>query len=163
VTTVVANNNDDDKKRLKDGLTAMAAALGEVTSLLVRSREHAGYTLPDLEWLLVPAIFNRQFLIVRAQLQGASVPLPAACLLWATVSDEIDAQYRATPGQRLKLSNEQRKSGDNVWITDFVGDRRMLNEAVNRLRAGTFKGRRISFFGLEDPAKPTVIDLMPQA
>jgi hemolysin-activating ACP:hemolysin acyltransferase len=161
MTTAVAS--DDEKKRLTDGLTAMASALGEVTSLLVRSREHAGYAIPDLEWLLVPAIFNRQFLIVRAPMKGASVPLPAACLLWATVSDEIDAQYRATPGQRLKLSTEQRKSGDHIWITDFVGDRRMLNDAVNRLRSATFAGRRISFFGLEDPAKPTVIDLMPTA
>lgn len=152
---------DNDKKRQTENLMAAAAALGEVTSLLVRSREHARYAIPDIEWLLVPAIVNRQFLIVRSQTTGAPVPLPGACLLWASLSPEIDGQYRATPGLRLKLTAEQRRSGSHIWITDLIGDRKLLNDALNRLRANSFKGQTISFFNGEDPTRTSVVDVMP--
>ena len=153
----------EDIRRQTAGLTAAAAALGEMTSLLIRSPEHSSYKIADLEWMLVPAILNRQYLIVRSQINQDTVALPGACLLWASVSDDIDAQYRANPGQRLMLDAAQRRSGDNVWITDLVGNRRMLASTIDKLRSEAFAGRRMSHFSLSESAPASIIDIMPTA
>jgi hemolysin-activating ACP:hemolysin acyltransferase len=155
-----ATNGDQRSK--PNPLLPAAAALGELTSLLVRSPDHAHFSIPDVEWLLMPAIFNRQYLLVHAKVPGKDLTLPAAAVLWASVSPEIDAQYRATPGIRLKLDSDQRKSGDNIWFTDLIGDRRLQNEAIGRLRAGVLQGRRVTLVNTETPHAPAIMDLMPQ-
>jgi hemolysin-activating ACP:hemolysin acyltransferase len=150
-----------DDQRKTEALTAAAAALGEVMSLMVRSPEHAGYGIPDVEWLLVPAIYTRQYVVVRAPVPTETIALPGAAILWASVSPEIDAQYRGTPGIRLKLDPAQRTSGPHLWLTDLIGNRRLINEALNQLRPSVFGGRQISFFNMENPSQPAIVDLMP--
>ena len=53
-----------------------SAAFGEIVDLLSRSAGYANYKLADLDWLVRPAILNRQFSLVQLQdgPQGASSP-----------------------------------------------------------------------------------------
>ena len=141
-----------------EALTAVAAALGEVTSLAIRASQIAQYSIADLEWLIVPAIRNRQFLIVRAPAPQSAVALPSAAILWSSVSDAIDAQLRSVPGQRLKLSAEERRSGDHIWITDLIGHPTLLQEAMRNLVATRFKGQLISYFARNAEGADIVVD-----
>lgn len=142
-------------------LVAAAAAFGEVASLLVRSREHAHFAIPDLEWLVVPALENSQFTIVRSPMANDRRILPRAAVLWATVSDDIDAKIRAEIATHPRLSAKERASGNNVWITDIIGERVLANEAVKRLRAGPFKGRKICMIVRGEGSQPILVEHMP--
>lgn len=141
--TATPERSEAERKDL--ALRAAAMALGETVSLLIRSPDHSAYSLADLEWLVVPALLNRQFLIVRSTTTDSAVPLPGAVVLWATVADDLDALFRANPGTRYQLTAAQRTGGTHVWLTDLVGHELLLREAVKRLASTTFAGRRVSF------------------
>ncbi|MFM9941139.1 MAG: toxin-activating lysine-acyltransferase [Hyphomicrobiaceae bacterium] len=144
-------------------LVAAAAALGELTSLLIRSPEHSQYTIADMEWLVVPAVLNRQFLIVRAQSPGEQTPLPGAAVMWASVSDEFDAMFKQNPGQRFTLTAEQRNSGDNIWITDVVGVPMIWNRALDEMRDTVFKGKKVAMSRKEADGTMSVIEHQPRS
>lgn len=144
-------------------LLKAAAALGELTSLLIRSPEHSKFTLADMDWLVIPAVVNRQFLIIRAASPGEPTPLPAAAVLWASVSDEYDALFKQNPGQRYSLNAEQRNSGSNIWVTDVVGVPLIWNKALTRLRSTVFKGKKIVFIRREADGSASIVEHQPEA
>ncbi len=143
-------------------LVAAAAALGELTSLLIRSPEHSQYTIADMEWLVVPAVVNRQFLIIRAQSPGEVTPLPGAAVMWASLSEEFDGMFRQNLGQRFTLTAEQRQSGDNIWITDVVGVPLIWNKALDEMRDTIFKGKKIAMARKEPDGTFSVIEHQPR-
>lgn len=124
-------------------LVEAAASIGAIVSLMMRSTDHADIAMRDLERFLMPAILNRQCLIVRAPSQQERTPLPAAAVLWAELSPELYAQCFKTPGKHHFFSVEQRKSGDNIWVTDVMGEPLIWNKALDRLHKTVFAGKRI--------------------
>lgn len=148
---------DDKTKQLAE----TAAALGELTSLLIRSPELSQYRIADMDWLVVPAFVNRQFLIVRAPTPAEPIPMPSGALLWASLSSELDTLFRQNPGQRYQLTREQRTSGDCIWITDLVGDPRVWSTALDHLRTTAFKGRKVSMARKADDGTTSVVEHPP--
>lgn len=144
-------------------LVAAAAALGELTSLLIRSPEHGQYSIVDMEWLVIPAIINRQFLIIRAQSPGEPTPLPGAAVMWASLSEEFDAMFKQNPGQRFTLTPEQRTSGDNIWITDVIGVPLLWNKALDEMRDTIFKGKKVAMARKEADGTYSIIEHAPRA
>jgi hemolysin-activating ACP:hemolysin acyltransferase len=142
-------------------LNEASAAFGEIVSLLIRSPEHAQLRIADLEWILVPAVTNRQFLIVRAPSPHEVTPLPAAAILWASVSAEIHEMLKQDATKRHTLSVEQRKSGDIIWITDVIGDPLIWNRALDEMHKGMFKSHILAMARRAPDGQLSVIEHMP--
>jgi len=89
--------------------------LGEMTWLLSQSPLHRALQIADLEWLVMPALINRQFYLFR---EGDK---PIGLALWAKCSPEVVHKLEAgltEPGNQLSLEDWQ--SGEDVWLVDLV-------------------------------------------
>jgi hemolysin-activating ACP:hemolysin acyltransferase len=122
------------------------ATFGEIVSVLMRSPQYRNYTIADLDWLVAPALGNRQFSLIQTPNAKSDMPKAAGVVMWASVSKEIEAQILANTGAPIQLSAEDRRSGDNIWITDAVGERRMLSAAIHNLRQKVFKAQPVRTF-----------------
>ena len=115
-------------------------AIGQIVSLLMRSAHHAQHSLADLEWLLLPAVLAGQFRIAHAQAQPNGPRSPVAAALWASVSSEVD-QRLSDLSNPLRLSPQEWRSGDILWLVDTVGDARVVPQLLKHLQETAFKGR----------------------
>lgn len=109
--------------------------LGQIVGLLTRSQPHQSMTIGDVKsGLIAPIMLGQYVLAGRPQEDGAGSP-PVAALLWARVSDTVDARLTAAKSARIDLAPGEWKSGDIVWLTEAVGDLRLVPKMVARLRA----------------------------
>jgi hemolysin-activating ACP:hemolysin acyltransferase len=119
-----------------------AAAFGEAVAALLRSPAHRGLTLADLENTLVPALVNGQFVIGHAAIPNRpGESIPAAIMLWATVSDEVDAQLKQQTSLPLRIERNQWRTGEHVWIIDAAGPAEALTQLVAEFEASILKGK----------------------
>ena len=118
-----------------------AANLANAVALFLRSPAHRHYTLADLEWCLLPALARGQFLVAEARMPDGQA-MPAALVLWARVSAEVDARLSAAPGYPIRLHPNEWQSGDVIWIVDAVGEPKAVQECVAALAKTAFQGRQ---------------------
>lgn len=116
-------------------------AFGAVVAVCCRSKSHRGRTLGDIEQMVRPAILSGQFSLAEATNQKNGMVTPVAAVLWASVSQGVDR--RLSSGEPAKLQAADWKSGNIIWIVDAVGETRMLDAMVKRLRERTWKGRTV--------------------
>ncbi len=69
---------------------ATAAIFGEATGLFMRSPEHSGMTLAELDRLLIPAIRHQQILFAHMKDKQTGQTGPAGIILWAEVSRNVE-------------------------------------------------------------------------
>jgi hemolysin-activating ACP:hemolysin acyltransferase len=69
---------------------------------LMRTRQHRHSFLGNLEWLELPAIATNRFMVAEHRDSATGISLPAAVVLWAQVSDEVDARLSRSPEQRIR-------------------------------------------------------------
>jgi len=119
------------------------ASFGEIVSVLMRAPQYTRYALGDLEWLVAPAVLNRQFSLVRARGPEKGPSPLVAVVMWASVSPEIEKRILADVGAPLRLNAKERKSGDRHWITDAVGRQKVIATVVERLRETAFDGKPV--------------------
>ena len=119
----------------------VAASIGEIALVLARSPETKHNFLADLEWLVLPAVFNRQFYVVQAASQETGFRAPIAFVTWALVSETVDRRLEADLGQRIRLKPEEWKSGEIDRIADLVGAPAGVQRALQWLKAGPFRER----------------------
>lgn len=89
--------------------------LGEMTWLLTQSPLHRSFQIADLEWLVMPALIHQQFYLFRDGQQ------PVGLAMWAKCTPEAAAKLdkgMIEPENRLTM--EEWKSGDQVWLVDLV-------------------------------------------
>lgn len=109
--------------------------LGQMVGLLTRSQPHQSMTIGDIKrGLIAPIMLGQYVLAGRSADEGAGSP-PVAALLWARVSDAVDTRLAAAKSARIDLASDEWKSGDIVWLTEAVGDLRLVPKMVARLRA----------------------------
>lgn len=120
---------------------AVMAAFGEIVTVLMRTQEHRGKPLSDLEWLAVPAVTTGQFALAEAQSKTNGMMAPVGLILWASVSPEVDARLRANLASGLTLKPEDWKSGDILWVVEAVGDPKILQAMLQRTSQNEWKGR----------------------
>lgn len=89
----------------------VAAILGHVVWLMSQSSKHKHLTLIDMDWLVVPALINRQFKLYR--LDGK----PFAYASWAYVSLDVVQRVAVEGGN---LSAGEWMCGDEAWLVDVV-------------------------------------------
>ena len=119
----------------------VAASIGEIALVLSRSPETKHNFLADLEWLVLPAVFNRQFYVVQAASQETGFRAPIAFVTWALVSETVDRRLEADLGQRIRLKPEEWKSGEIAWIVDLVGAPAGVRRALQWLKVRPFRER----------------------
>ncbi len=110
VVSKKANNNLQEVKI--PSFVAVESYVGAIVLLATRSPSHKHLFLNDLEWLVIPAVANKQFKIFRNQKNE-----PVAFISWANIN--TDVEKRILQGG-AKLSPNEWNSGKNVWIIDII-------------------------------------------
>ena len=113
------------------------ATFGGIVGLLMRSPAHKHFTLPDLEWYLLPPLALGQFLVGETRLQNGQA-LPLALVLWARVSAEVAARLSAETRRPVRLQPSEWQSGDVYWIVDAVGEPKAVQECIEALKKTRF-------------------------
>jgi cytolysin-activating lysine-acyltransferase len=131
---------EEAKKRLF-AAKQMAAAFGEIVTLLMRSPAEKHHSLADLEWLVVPAVARGQYALAEAQSKETGATAPVGAVLWALVSEEIDKRL-SDLSVPVRLKPNEWRSGDIPWIIQVSGDMKILGGLIQQLSQKTFKNRQ---------------------
>jgi cytolysin-activating lysine-acyltransferase len=114
----------------------VAEALGQVVWLLSQSPTHRELQIKDIEWSLMPAILHEQFRIFRFgplpglenvdaqtfKLAGMGLDkagleqMPLGIAIWARLSAAAEAKLE----QGERLTHEEWRSGDRVWLVELI-------------------------------------------
>lgn len=119
------------------------ASVGEIVTIFSRSPAHKHYALADIEWMLLPAIAAGQFYVVEAAHKEHGLRAPIAVVTWAFVSDEVDRRLTEQKARPLRMRPDEWKSGEIGWLIDAVGSSVGVEAALQWLKAGPFKERRL--------------------
>ena len=130
---------EDARKRM-NASKQMAAAFGEVVSLLMRSGSDKHHSLADLEWLVVPAIARGQYALAEAQSKETGATAPVGAVLWALVSQEVDKRLSDISAP-VRLRPDEWRSGDIPWIVLATGDLKILGGLIQQLTHKAFNER----------------------
>jgi cytolysin-activating lysine-acyltransferase len=151
-----ANHRQHGDKEARQRAAA-AAAFAQIVAVLMHSPQHKRLALADLEWLVFPALATRQFGVahVKAKRDGAPA-VPAAVVLWASVSPEIDKKFANNPGAPLRPRPDQWKSGDILWLIDAVGDPSVVAGLLKDLNQKVFKDQDVKIRVQGKDGKPAV-------
>ena len=131
---------EDTKAQLFWRTKLKAANFGNMVVLLANSPLHKHFSLADLEWLLIPPILHNQFVLVEGRMQTGQ-PVPVALVLWARVSQEVDARLTEKARYPIRLHLTEWKSGDHFWIIDAVGEKTVVNQVIAKLAKTAFAGK----------------------
>jgi cytolysin-activating lysine-acyltransferase len=75
---------------------------------------------------------------------------PIGVVLWATVSDEVEANLMAGT---TKLRPQDWKSGDKLWIVEVIAPFGGAEEMVKDLKANVFPEREIKYLTVNKDGK----------
>lgn len=116
-----------------------AFVLGSAVWLWMHSPMHRETPLLALQDVLLPAIKQRQFVMVFENNR------PVFYLSWASLNEETEARYLQK--DVMHLSTDEWASGDRLWFIDWVAPsghtRLMQNWVRSRLFAGRFCARSL--------------------
>jgi hemolysin-activating ACP:hemolysin acyltransferase len=151
-----AKPQSPEETRRASAAARQATAFAQIVALLMRSPAHKHHTLADLEWLVFPPLLSGQFAVAEARNKDGQAVGPAAALLWASVSPEVDRRLSANLNAPIRLSASEWKSGDILWLVDAVGDARVVEAILKGLSEKTFKGRAVKMRSRGKDNKVTV-------
>lgn len=142
-----------------DGAEQRSLTLGQAASeilwLMTQTPSHRHFFMADAEWLIFAPVARSRFRIYRDE-KGA----PAGCVLWASLSDEVEKRVEAG-GTRLAPGDWT--SGDNLWVIDVIAPKGKAGAMVEDIRNTIFKGRRFKFHATDQQGKRTVQLVEPAA
>ncbi len=133
------------------GPVTISHLLGEMTWLLTQSPLHRVLQIGDLEWLVMPPLIHQQFYIFR------DGDRPVGLALWAKCNAAAEAKLdRGMIEPENRLTPEEWKSGDSVWLADLVAPfadaaNRHLEIMIADLISGPLAGQQFKFHQT-DPA-----------
>lgn len=134
----------------------ISASIGDITVLFSRSPKHRHYSLADLEWLVLPAVFSGQFFIAEASHAETGHRAPVAVVTWARVSADVDQKLTATVGQPFRLRPDEWSSGDILWLIDAVGDPGVIVASLKTLLNGSFKDHDVKVATVDAQGAPRI-------
>jgi len=144
---VSAANTETPTNKGSRGLSGPAEAVGHAVGLMMASPLHRHVFLSDLEWLLLPPIMMGQFRIFRKD------GLPAAFASWAFVNEEVEARLEG--GGRLKPA--EWRSGESMWLIDFVAPMGGEEAALKELCESVAKGRPLKTLRPSEDGKRSMV------
>jgi hemolysin-activating ACP:hemolysin acyltransferase len=139
---------EDVQRRIAAG-RAVTTALGQMVSVLLRSKPHRNIPIGALETVLAPAIATRQFAVVEG-VAGPEAPsdaplVPVGLVLWAWVSPEIDRRLDTATDASARIQPTEWQSGDVLWLVEAVGEQKTIDAMIGRLTDTEWKGRSAKF------------------
>ncbi|WP_417453884.1 toxin-activating lysine-acyltransferase [Kiloniella sp.] len=123
---------------------------GEIVAVMMRSPYYRHCSLFDLEWLVIPAIFSKQYQMIRGkkkELDGETVPIGVA--LWAHVSDDVDNKLSAQKEAGFpvfRLAPQDWASGDIPWLLAVIAPEETKGRIVENLKTTVFKDEKWKAF-----------------
>ncbi|MEM7748595.1 MAG: toxin-activating lysine-acyltransferase [Pseudomonadota bacterium] len=129
------------RRRSLAALAMRYAKFGEVVALLATSPQFKHCTLADMEWLVQPAMLSGQFSVAEFQSRSTGSAGPGGVVLWARVSDEVEAKLISSTEPVARLEPEEWTSGNKLWIMVTAGDRRILHPLLGRLMQTEWSGQ----------------------
>lgn len=122
---------------------AASAALGQIITVLLRSKGHRQLPIGWLEQIVVPAVSTGQFFLAQVRAKENRASMPVGVVLWASVTPEIDKRLTETMEPTPRLATAEWKSGNIIWLMEAVGEARLMGAMLNRLRTTTWKDRTV--------------------
>ncbi len=104
--------------------------IGEITSLLMLSKVHRKMQIRDIADIILPAVNLNQFRIYRN-----SKKEPIALVTWAFLSEKVEKEFLAGKGL---LSESELKSGDIIYMTDFIAPYGHTKKVIDDLKKSMF-------------------------
>ncbi len=149
-------HDGEEMKRRAAMARDVSATLGQIVSLMMRSRTHRFNMMIDLEWMVVPAIATRQFRVAEGVSAEAGVVAPIAAVIWASVSAEVDQRLAQNIDAPVRLKPEEWRSGDIVWVVDILGDPKAVDAILQHLKQNELKDRRVRMRVKGENGKATI-------
>lgn len=115
---------------------AMESALGAILLLSTKSPAHKFLFAGDFEWLIVPAIANKQFILYRNK-QGE----PISFISWARVSEDVENRLKSGI---LRLSPNEWNSGDKIYIIDTISPFIDIKNVLKQALSNQFKDKDVN-------------------
>ena len=134
----------------------ISASIGAVCVVLSRSARHKHYSLADIEWMVLPAVFSGQFFVAEAANTETGHRAPVAVITWARVSADVDQRLTERMGKPVRLRPDEWTCGDIHWLVDAVGDPRAIVGALKSLMEGPFKGIDVKVATTDGQGAPRV-------
>ena len=134
----------------------IAAAFGQIVSVLMRSEALRTRTLADLEWMVVPAVMSGQYSIAEVQSKQNGMSAPLAVALWASVSAAVDQRLSESIAEPIQLKPEEWRSGEILWLVEAVGEARALGAVLQQLGATRFKGKPVKLRAKDKDGRATL-------
>ncbi len=139
----------------------MAAAFGEIVSVLMRSPHYKHYSLADLEWLVVPPLLANQFSLAEARAKESGFAAPVGIALWATVSEEVDRKLAEGLDRPVRLRPDEWRSGEILWLIDAIGAPKTVDALVEQLTKAAFAGKSFKIRSIDKDGKRAVKIVQP--
>ena len=155
--------SDEQRRKLSSASKMVAAAFGEIVSLLMRTPNYKHLMLSDLEWFVVPAVASGQFTLAEAQSKTSGITQPMGVVLWARVSEEVDKRLHENLDQPIRLKPVEWTSGDNIWLIEAAGESRVIEALIKRMRETIWAGRPVRLRARDKDGKAAVGTMPPQA
>ncbi len=114
--------------------------LGEVCWLMSRAPHRRHMFMADLEWLVMPALALGQ-----ARLYRNDKGDPISYVSWATVSDEVNARFKAGVA---RIAPPEWRSGPHLWVFDIVTPFGGAKESLDAVHKTVFAGKTVSVLPL---------------
>jgi len=137
VNSTVSNQVDANlESNLKvPQFVAMESVIGAATLLAMRSPSHKYFFNSDLEWMILPAILHKQFMLFRNNKNN-----PLALIVWAKVSEEVE---KTMLSGAIKLRPQDWNSGDKIYIIDVITPFNATKDFLKQLQEKQFKGEEV--------------------
>lgn len=117
---------------------ALAASIGAVVSIMMRSPEYRNAPLSEIERLIGPPIGFDQVAIVEARNSKTGIVAPVAAVLWAQVSQEVDQRLSDVGNAKPRLEPAEWRSGPIPWIITAVGAKGAVAKLLEQLVKARF-------------------------
>jgi hemolysin-activating ACP:hemolysin acyltransferase len=160
---VSAELTDAEAKQLMEAARHASATFGEIVTLLMRTPEYKSLSLGDLDQLIIPALRVGQVSVATAQSKTSGVTAPVGAIAWACVSDDVAKRLASQAGEPIRISPEEWKSGDIVWVVASAGEGRVLSEMLKQLSRREWAGREVRIVVRPKDGKPAVATLAVQS
>jgi hemolysin-activating ACP:hemolysin acyltransferase len=145
----VAVKPQNEKKSSDTGLSLArrrALGLGQIVSVLMKNKSTADVPLSQIAKLLQPALKTGQYLVAEMPAKAGGTPVPAAFLIWARVSETVDAKL----SKGGTLADAEWASGEIPWLMLAAGKKDVVSKLITTLEKQALGGKRLK---LHEPAK----------
>lgn len=132
----VEQENKDILSKVSHLPQTPTTVLGEVAWLMMQNPNHKYMYLADLEWLVLPAVTNKQFRLFKKD------NVPIAYISWAYL--DIESENRLIAGApKLRPGDWAQGDESKAWLIDVIAPFGGGDEFVRHLKQLQFSDRQL--------------------